>query len=748
MQFAAEDKGYIMVKKGKWVFSIIVLLAVSVGAFVWYSNILQNELRELVRNTLKEVSNQNVLVVQKEIEGDLNALAEIAERIGSMQDSKEEIMETLKDVAIRYSFKRMGYAGTDGVAHTTDGLSMDISDSSYYEASIQGETYISDLLIDPTDEDEIIIFSTPVKRKNEIIGIVIATYRVESLKEVLNVTSFEGEGYTYIIQRDGSKVVDSVNPTSFQEMTNIFTSMKEADKRNRTVIRDLKRLLENNQTGYVIFYNKIGKYMYVTPLGINDWFLMDVVPVDFMESTSDYIVHRTYLICAVLAVVCVIIAVMIWQEERRKKQQMQNLLYVDPLTGGNTLAKFKLDVGQRISENNGNTALIVLDLDDFKLVNELFGYDEGNNVLRHIWEILRDNCKKEEVIGRGLADHFDVLLYYDKKKEIEERILKITEEIQHSFMPKSIDYILHPVFGIYYIEQYEDDVEVMLDCATLAHNHVKQERNGVYKVYTDVMKERIVEKKQLSDQIEHAYMNREFVVYYQPKYESKTQKLAGAEALVRWRKPNGQMVSPGLFIPLAEESGFVRKLDEYVFKEVCLAQKRWLDKGLPVVPISVNISRRLLENPEFIDVYKKILDDSGVPIEYIQLEITESAMLDEQEALMTMMEKLHQLGFVILMDDFGTGYSSLMMLKSVPVDVMKLDKSFVDDYDDERGERIIRRVMQMAQDLSIEVTAEGVETEDQFEFLKSINCDIIQGYYFARPMPEEDFEKCMNGEGA
>lgn len=748
MQFAAEDKGYIMVKKGKWVFSIIVLLAVSVGAFVWYSNILQNELRELVRNTLKEVSNQNVLVVQKEIEGDLNALAEIAERIGSMKDSREEIMETLKDVAIRYSFKRMGYAGTDGVAHTTDGLSMDISDSFYYEASIQGETYISDLLIDPTDEDEIIIFSTPVKRRSEIIGIVIATYRVESLKEVLNVTSFEGEGYTYIVQRDGSKVVDSVNPTSFQEMTNIFTSMKESDKRNRTVIRDLKRLLENNQTGYVIFYNKIGKYMYVTPLGINDWFLMDVVPVDFMESTSDYIVHRTYLICAVLAVVCVIIAVMIWQEERRKKQQMQNLLYVDPLTGGNTLAKFKLDVGQRISENNGNTALIVLDLDDFKLVNELFGYDEGNNVLRHIWEILRDNCKKEEVIGRGLADHFDVLLYYDKKKEIEERILKITEEIQHSFMPKSIDYILHPVFGIYYIEQYEDDVEVMLDCATLAHNHVKQERNGVYKVYTDVMKERIVEKKQLSDQIEHAYMNREFVVYYQPKYESKTQKLAGAEALVRWRKPNGQMVSPGLFIPLAEESGFVRKLDEYVFKEVCLAQKRWLDKGLPVVPISVNISRRLLENPEFIDVYKKILDDSGVPIEYIQLEITESAMLDEQEALMTMMEKLHQLGFVILMDDFGTGYSSLMMLKSVPVDVMKLDKSFVDDYDDERGERIIRRVMQMAQDLSIEVTAEGVETEDQFEFLKSINCDIIQGYYFARPMPEEDFEKCMNGEGA
>ena len=208
--------------------------------------------------------------------------------------------------------------------------------------------------------------------------------------------------------------------------------------------------------------------------------------------------------------------------------------------------------------------------------------------------------------------------------------------------------------------------------------------------------------------------------------------LAGAEALVRWRKPDGQMISPGLFIPLVEESGFVRKLDEYVFQEVCLAQKRWIDKGLRVVPISVNLSQRHLENPEFIDQYKAILDNSGVPIEYIQLEITESAMFEKKEEFVAIMERLHQLGFVILMDDFGTGYSSLMMLKSIPVDVMKLDKSFVDDYDDIRGEQIIRCVMRMAQDLSIAITAEGVETEEQYNFLKSIGCDTIQGYYFAK----------------
>ncbi|MDE5597755.1 MAG: GGDEF domain-containing phosphodiesterase, partial [Lachnospiraceae bacterium] len=421
---------------------------------------------------------------------------------------------------------------------------------------------------------------------------------------------------------------------------------------------------------------------------------------------------------------------------------------VDELTGGRPLAKFKLDALATMKEGHDNVAFLVMDLDDFKLINELFGYDEGNKVLQYIWNVIHKNCRKGELAGRSQADNFVMLFFYNKKKDIEERILTLTEEIQHCFMPKNTEYILHPVFGLYYADRYDEDMDVVLDCAILAHNYAKQERSGIYKVYADIMKDRIVQKKQLSDQIELAYANREFVAFYQPKYDSKTKRLAGAEALVRWRKPNGQMISPGLFIPHAEESGFVRKLDEYVFREVCMAQKRWMEKGLSIVPISVNISRKLLETPEFIDEYKKILDESGVPIEYIQLEITESAILDKQEDLINIMEKLHQVGFVILMDDFGTGYSSLMMLKSVPVDVMKLDKSFVDDYDDFKGEQIIRRVMQMAQDLSIEVTAEGVETEDQYEFLKSIDCNTIQGYYFARPMPEEEFEECMNKEVA
>ncbi len=723
---------------------VIGLLIISVAAFMWYSHKLKDELRGLVRNTLKEVSNQNVLVMQKEIEGDLAALEEIAERISAMGETDEgEILDVLRRIEERYSFKRFGFCRADGIVHTTVDEMADVSEREYFRASMQGESYISDPLIDIMDGEEIIVFSAPIKSDGEVIGVLCAPYRMDGLKEILEVSSFEGEGYTYVIERDGDKIVDSTHPTSFRNMTNIFKSMTEADERNDQAVEDLKLLLDAGQTGYVIFYNKVGKYMYATPLGIKDWFLIDVVPVDFMENTSNYIINRTYIMCGILAVVCAVIAFLIMSEERRKKQRIQNLLYVDELTGGNTLARFKIEVERRMQVHYKKLAIIMMDLDDFKLVNELFGYEEGNKVLRFLSRTLKESCCDGEFTGRSNADRFYILFLYEEEKEIKQRILKLAENIQRLRMSETMEYLLHPVFGIYYVKAGDDNVEDMMDCAALAHNMAKQARNSTYKVYTDEIKEKELQKKQLSDQIEHAYRNHEFIVYYQPKYDSITRKLAGAEALVRWRRADGQMVSPGLFVPLAEESGFVCKLDEYVFREVCLAQKRWMDKGLDIVPVSVNLSRRHLDNPEFINEYKAILDESGVPIEYIQLEITESAMFEKKEDFVQIMERLHDLGFMILMDDFGTGYSSLMMLKSIPIDVMKLDKSFVDDYDDERGERIIRCVMRMAQDLSIAITAEGVETEAQYRFLTSVGCDTIQGYYFARPMPEEEYELRM-----
>lgn len=723
---------------------ITILLVITIGVLAAYSQSLRSDLRKEVQNTLKEVSSQNVLIIQKEIEGDQNALIEIAERIGESDQSSEwEIVDTLRSIAYRYSFLRMGYCCPDGLAYTTDGVVMNVSEREFFKEAMRGEVNISNRLVDMVSGAEIIVFSAPIQKENETIGVLFATYSVESLKEILSVSSFDGEGYTYIVQSDGSKIVDSAHPTSFQNMTNIFQSMENVDEHNKESVQMLKELLNEGKSGYLVFNNEMDKFMYCTPLGINDWYLLDIVPVNVMETSTNFIMSRTYLICFILVVVYTLVVVWIFKEEYKKKKQMQALLYVDELTGGNTYAKFKAEITKKLKNSREKWAFIMLDIDDFKLVNELFGYEEGDKVICYIWNLIKESCNNEESAGRRIADSFTLFWHYEDKKEIETRVSGLIEGIQQYSVGKETEYILQPNMGIYYVEKNDEDVEDMLNSATLAHNIAKGERESLYAVYSNNIKENMLQKKQLSDQMEHAYRHHQFEVFYQPKYDAVTKKLAGAEALVRWRKSDGSMVSPGMFIPLAEDTGFVCKLDEYVFREVCLAQKRWMDEGMDIVPVSVNLSRRHLDNPEFINDYKAILEETQVPIEYVQLEVTESAVFEKQGEFVKLMERLHELGFVILMDDFGTGYSSLMMLKQIPIDVMKLDKSFVDDYNDVRGEQIIRCVMQMAQNLHIEITAEGVETEEQYIFLRGIGCDTIQGYYFARPMPEEDYKKCM-----
>ncbi len=737
-------------KKKKFAYTtgfIIILLLITIGVLGVYLKSLNEELRNEIWNTLQEVSVQNVKIVQKEIEGDLMALTEIAERVGASEAATEmEIVEILKPIVYRYPFVRLGFSFHDGIAYTTDGVVVNISEREYFKESIKGEAYCSNPLTDMISEEEVIAFSVPVKKDSEIIGIIFASYRVDSLKEILAVSSFDGEGYSYIVRSDGSKVVDSTHPTSFRGMTNILLSMERADRRNTEAVEGLRNYLKSGESGYVTFRNKVSKYLYCTPLSIRDWYLVDVVPVNVMETSTNIIMVRTYIMCGSLVAVYTCIAGWLFKEEHRKKKQMRALLYVDDLTGGYTYARFKEEVGKRMKYSHQRWAYIVLDIDDFKLINELFGYEEGNNVICYIWDVLLGSCDEEESASRRIADSFTLFWHYEETEEIKQRLELLIEKIQKYSVPNMTEYILQPTVGVYFVEKNDENVEDMLNCAILAHNLAKGGRQSAYNIYSTDIRENMMQKKYLSDQMDHAYRHHYFEVYYQPKYDAATKKLAGAEALIRWRKSDGTMVSPGMFIPLAEETGFVCKLDKYVFREVCLAQKRWMEKGLEVVPISVNLSRRHLDNPGFVGEYKAILDETKVPVECVQLEITESAVFDQQGEFIELVELLHEIGFKILMDDFGTGYSSLMMLKQIPIDVMKLDKSFVDDYDDIRGEQIIRCVMQMAQSLNIAITAEGVETEEQYVFLRGIGCDTIQGYYFARPMPEEDYEQCMTGK--
>lgn len=282
----------------------------------------------------------------------------------------------------------------------------------------------------------------------------------------------------------------------------------------------------------------------------------------------------------------------------------------------------------------------------------------------------------------------------------------------------------------------------MYDRANLAAKHCKGNYIRNYAFYTRQMSQEIEKEQRIVNSMKSALENHEFVVFYQPKYGLSDNQIAGAEALVRWKHPERGMISPGEFIPVFERNGFITKLDYYVWEQTCIQLRKWMDEGKNPLPISVNLSRISLYNKDIVNVICNLVDSYRIPRRLFQVELTESAYNTNPKAVQDMMQRLREEGFYILMDDFGSGYSSLNVLKDIVVDVLKMDmKFFAGDDREGRGENIMAAVIRMAKWLNMPVVAEGVERIEQVEFLRSIGCEYVQGYYFAKPMPVEEYEK-------
>ncbi|MBY1407178.1 EAL domain-containing protein, partial [Clostridioides difficile] len=294
----------------------------------------------------------------------------------------------------------------------------------------------------------------------------------------------------------------------------------------------------------------------------------------------------------------------------------------------------------------------------------------------------------------------------------------------------------------YKISKSDNDINTIMDRANTARKTIKGGHKNSFAFYDKEMHKKILKEKEIENSMVDALNNGEFIVYFQPKYSLSDYQIIGAEALVRWDNPQKGLIPPIEFIPVFERNGFIVNIDFYVFEEVCKKIREWMDEGQKVVPISVNLSRMHFVNSNFIEKFKLIVDKYKIPTRLIELELTETAVLDNIEGLLDTMNNLKEKGFVISMDDFGTGYSSLNLLKELPVDILKLDRAFFTEKDESNNEKIvISNVIKMAKELKMKVISEGVETISQVEFLKQIGCDMVQGYLFSKPMPVKEFEK-------
>ncbi|MBO5031492.1 MAG: EAL domain-containing protein [Lachnospiraceae bacterium] len=403
-------------------------------------------------------------------------------------------------------------------------------------------------------------------------------------------------------------------------------------------------------------------------------------------------------------------------------------------------------VRKLLSEVEGETfAFLRFDIDRFKMINNFYGIKEGDKVLKSIAAELRKVSSVFEnfVYGRLENDVFAVCMPYK-----EENIELLMNAVQINMKKVNKDYNIKVSCGVYVIDDYSMDVSEMYDRAFLAAKNCKGKfvRNISY--YEDSMIENMRQEQFIINEVNRALDEEQFEVYLQPKINLVTDRSYGAEALVRWKHPIKGMMSPGEFVPIYERNGIIGRLDEYMWRHVCRLLRKWLDEGKTPNPISVNVSRVNIYNPHLVEIFKKLITEFQIPAGLLNLELTESAFMEDQDLVMNTMSRLHQLGFKIMMDDFGSGYSSLNVLKDMEVDYLKVDMKFLQQSQEfnGKGEKVLASVIRMAKWLHLPSIVEGVETVEQVDFLKCIGCEYAQGYYYAKPMPVEEYERFVAGE--
>ncbi|AEV29640.1 diguanylate cyclase (GGDEF) domain-containing protein [Sphaerochaeta pleomorpha str. Grapes] len=430
-------------------------------------------------------------------------------------------------------------------------------------------------------------------------------------------------------------------------------------------------------------------------------------------------------------------------EQDAKQKELVTMLELDSLTGLYNREAFYRKTENLIKENPETTYLYIRwNVVRFKMINDRFGNTKGNSVLRHLAKGFLNWVNQRGVCGRFYSDQFAICM---PKNEFDpEQFSRFSVELLHE---TCLTMNLQMSFGMYEIQDISLPVERMNDRAKLAMRSIKENDTDPYCYYSEAMRNKVLSAQKIMDSFENALNTKQFIIYLQPIYNIHENKFISAEALVRWITPENGMVAPLEFIPLFEENGFIQKLDLYVLEQVCILQRSLLTEGKKPIPISSNLSRVDFFNP---DLYKEIIaivDTYELPHSLIKLEITETAYMDNPKQLLQTISVLQKHGFEILMDDFGSGYSSLNTLQKVPIDILKLDQLFTSEIGtSNKAETIIQNIVNMALGINLQVVAEGIETQEQANFYRSIGCNTLQGYFFSKPISENDYRLLVDSD--
>ncbi|MCI5958121.1 MAG: GGDEF domain-containing phosphodiesterase [Lachnospiraceae bacterium] len=726
---------------------ILVFLGILLACFI-HVRLIRDNLKDVISDqygSQLQVAEKAMGDRMKDIEGNIdNASAEIELKM-QKKCSDSQITQVLAKYATSDDITNLIFIDRDGIALLDSGEAKDVS--SYYDelnAAKDRRFFVSKRGIYGEDGYSLVYLS-PVVVNGETEGMVVATQDCKHMIESDAFANMKRIGNIYMLDQDAhilasSYPVDDIHG-DYDTIYDFSSAMYHLT--NKSVLT-MEAALENTATDEEIVFcqDKDGNnyYMaYVMVSGYEDVIVALMYSDDAFNMSESSVIGSTVVTVVIIIALMLLLLVVELLSRARANRMIERFAFDDEITGGKNLNYFKREAVEILRRYKGMAFSVHrFDIANFRYINEAYGHEKADQLLKAITEEAQSIFSSNELCVRMNADQY--VLLTKNTLDLEERLFVFIDKVNARALDIGIRYPIKFKRGVYKIQDTSEDISIIIDKANAARKELNGEEKECVAIYSDKMIRDMRKVDKIESSMEQALFNGEFKLFIQPKWDIVENHLYGGEALVRWIRDDGTMVYPSDFIPIFEKNGFIEQLDMFMLESSCQLIRQLVDAGKPVYPISVNQSRVLLHNPQYLDKVKEVMRRYDIPRRSIELEVTETVLFMDQEKMLTIMNNLKSEDIPLSMDDFGSGYSSLNMLKDFPFDVLKIDKEFFSEsITSEASILILTKIVEMAHGLGIKVICEGVETKDQVEVLRKIGVRYVQGYYYSRPIPASRF---------
>ena len=659
------------------------------------------------------------------------------------------ICEALQECERQQRFQEVYFINSIGTVYHPDGSLTQVSIEEYtskVDANVDGGVYLDNSTMNGDEKHFLAI--APVIAGGLFKGYFVGVDSTASILDHVTLGYLDDSAFSFITTNSGMilSATDSASTDGEENFYEFLLSTAKDEDATEVLIDQTMVKQENREAVQVsLELEDADIYLSCYPIeGTNDWNYACCMYDSAIAAMVRPIIIRTILTCLSVILIMLVLVAAVWHHIGSDQKRMEELAYCDTLTGARNIRYFEMKARELLEENRDMPySLICFDILNFRYLNEGYGHEKADSILEALVKAANESFSYNETFARISADKFVCLAIDDGRDKARKEFVE--EKVNHFANTIAVNYPVRIKSGIYIIMDYTEKISSMIDKADLARKTITGDSKKLYAYYEDTLIAETHRREYIESQMEEALTAGEFVPYLQPKWDMVEDHVAGAEALVRWIKPDGTMIYPNDFIPIFEKNGFVEKLDFFMLESICKYVRRLLDENRKVYPISINQSRYLLHNKAYVTMVQDILLKYEIPKDYVELELTETVFFLEREHMVNIMSKLKDINVMLSIDDFGSGFSSLNLLKDIPFDVLKIDRGFLDETATSNESKwILRKIVEMADGLGVKVVCEGVETKEQAEMLKEIGCHIAQGYLYAKPMPISEFEQRFN----